>query len=54
MPKPIHSSIRKDTSMRVRFSYAELSKIKAYAKSKKMTISEYMRGLIEADMNKPK
>ena len=54
MPKPVHSSIRKDAEIRVRVPYIFLDQAKALVKRKKMNLSEFVRSLIEQELSNTK
>jgi len=54
MPRIVDSKNRMDTDIRVRLSYALRSDVKALAKSKKTSVAELVRQLLEAEINKAK
>jgi mRNA-degrading endonuclease RelE of RelBE toxin-antitoxin system len=54
MPKSVHSSIRKDTEIRVRVSYSYQTQIRALAKSQKKTVSKLMRELLDKEIERTK
>jgi glycosylphosphatidylinositol transamidase (GPIT) subunit GPI8 len=54
MPKPIHSSVRKDVNLIVRLSYSERQSLKSFAAEKKMTVSDLVRSLIKQELDRTK
>jgi len=54
MPKLLPSNIRKDHDLRIRVSYAFHEKVLKLAKSKKMSISELIRQMLQHEINKSK
>ena len=54
MPKPVHSSVRLDTEIKVRVSYSYQAQIKALAKSQKKTVSTLMRELLDKEIERNK
>lgn len=51
MPKPVHSSVRLDTEIKVRVSYSYQAQIRALAKSQKKTVSTLIRELLDREMD---
>lgn len=54
MPKVKDKDIRKDGYIRVRLTHTLKSKIDAIAKHRKMTVSELVRQLLQAELNEAK
>lgn len=53
MPKILPSNIRKDRDFRIRVDYRFHKKVMEFAESKKMTVSQLVRKLLQDEINKP-
>jgi len=54
MPRTIPPSKRKDSVLKIRISYSDHKKVSELAKQRKITASELVRQLIEAELNELK
>jgi len=54
MPKVIDTKNRMDTDIRIRVSYTLQAKVKSLANSRKISVAELCRQLLQAEIDKAK
>jgi len=54
MPRIADSETRKDAVIKVRISYNQAEQIKQLAHKQKISLSEFIRQVLQAELSKPK